>query len=107
VLEVRRVATAGTSERIEFDVSDTGIGIAPEFLVHLFEPFAQADATAARRFGGTGLGLALSAKLAQLMEGTIEVASTPGAGSRFTVSIPARAAPARAGTDARAPEAQA
>jgi PAS domain S-box-containing protein len=107
VLEVRRVATAGTSERIEFDVSDTGIGIAPEFLVHLFEPFAQADATAARRFGGTGLGLALSAKLAQLMEGTIEVASTPGAGSRFIVSIPAPAAPARAGTDAHAPEAQA
>lgn len=107
-LEARRVAASDSSERIELVVSDTGIGVAPEFLGRLFEPSARADATAARRFGDTGLGLALSAKLVRLMEGTIEVASMPGAGSRFTVSVPARAAPAaRTGADAHAPGAQA
>lgn len=98
-LEVRRSGAAGSPARVEFTVSDTGIGIAPEFVDQLFEPFAQADATAARRFGGTGLGLALSAKLAQLLQGTIGVASTPGVGSRFTVSIPVRYASPSAGVD--------
>lgn len=93
-LEVRRGGAGDPSGRVEFVVSDTGIGIAPEFLGHLFEPFAQADATAARRFGGTGLGLALSAKLARLMQGSIAAASTLGAGSRFTVSVPAGRSPA-------------
>ncbi|HEX8738588.1 MAG TPA: PAS domain-containing sensor histidine kinase [Casimicrobiaceae bacterium] len=100
-LVVRRSAAAGSPVRVEFTVSDTGIGIAPEFVDQLFEPFAQADTTAARRFGGTGLGLALSSKLAQLLQGTIEVTSTPGAGSRFTVSVPVRYASPPAGVDRR------
>ncbi|HEX7327704.1 MAG TPA: PAS domain-containing sensor histidine kinase [Casimicrobiaceae bacterium] len=100
-LEVRRRNVAGSAARVEFTVSDTGTGIAPEFADQLFEPFAQADATAARRFGGTGLGLALASKLAELLQGTIEVASTPGAGSRFTVSIPVRYVPPPEGIDQR------
>jgi signal transduction histidine kinase len=72
-----------------FTVADTGIGIAPEYLPQLFEPFTQADATHTRQHSGTGLGLALSQRFCQLMGGTITVVSAPGAGSTFTVRLPA------------------
>ena len=72
---------------IEIAVGDTGIGIAPECLSGVFERFAQVDRSMARRFGGTGLGLTISRSLVELMGGRIEVASEPGVGTRFSVSL--------------------
>ena len=89
--EVRlRVRVAG--DQLWFDVSDTGPGMPPEQLAHLFEPFTQGDASLHRRFGGTGLGTALCKQLATLMGGEVQVRSTLGQGSVFTVRLPLRAA---------------
>ena len=79
---------AGAPEQIEITVADTGIGIAESALPRLFEPFLQADDSIARRFGGTGLGLALCRRLARLMGGEIGAHSVEGAGSVFTVRLP-------------------
>ncbi|WP_256806590.1 ATP-binding protein [Bradyrhizobium sp. Bra64] len=75
---------------VEWTVTDSGIGIAPEKLDKLFSDFAQADASISRRFGGTGLGLAISRRIIEQMGGTIGVTSTPGEGStfRFTLVLP-------------------
>jgi PAS domain S-box-containing protein len=70
------------------EVADTGIGIAPEQVERLFVPFNQGDSSMARRFGGTGLGLALSRRLAALMGGALDVRSTLGAGSTFGLQLP-------------------
>ena len=75
---------------IELAVADTGIGLTAEQQAKLFQDFAQADSLTARRYGGTGLGLALSRKLARMMGGDVTVASEPGQGSVFTVRMPAR-----------------
>jgi PAS domain S-box-containing protein len=81
--------------RVRIAVSDTGIGIDPEILTHMFEPFTQADASTTRTYGGTGLGLAIVRELVKLMGGTIDCKSQPGIGSTFFFSIPL--APASAG----------
>ena len=75
---------------VEWTVTDSGIGIAPEKLGQLFSDFAQADASISRRFGGTGLGLAISRRIIEQRGGTIGVTSTPGEGSsfRFTLVLP-------------------
>jgi two-component system, sensor histidine kinase and response regulator len=73
---------------------DTGIGIDSQRILHIFEPFAQADASMSRRFGGTGLGTTIARQLVELMGGSISVESEPGQGSCFTVLIPL--APAQA-----------
>jgi signal transduction histidine kinase len=88
-LRARRVANG--RDWIEFAVADTGIGMTPEQQAKLFEEFSQADATTAQRFGGTGLGLALSRKLARMMGGDVTVTSEPGKGSVFTVRLPGSA----------------
>ena len=69
-------------------VSDTGIGMTPEQIGRLFQPFMQADAATSRKYGGTGLGLALSQKYCTMMGGEIAVASEPGKGTAFTVRLP-------------------
>ena len=91
-LRAARELRAG-GEYVVFEVSDTGIGMSAEEIEQLFQEFTQVSA-GGRRAGGTGLGLALSRKLCQLMGGDIEVRSQPGAGSVFRALLPLRPAPA-------------
>jgi len=78
-------------------VSDTGIGIAPQTLASLFEPFAQADSSTSRRYGGTGLGLVISRQLVEMMGGQIDVRSAPQQGSDFSFTVRLEPATAPAG----------
>ncbi|MEO1086890.1 MAG: ATP-binding protein, partial [Acidobacteriota bacterium] len=83
-----RVSAEARGDVVEVSVSDTGIGIPPGKLSSIFESFEQADASTAREFGGTGLGLTISRQLVELHGGTIRVESTPGEGSRFVFTLP-------------------
>jgi signal transduction histidine kinase len=90
------VGCAGEAS-VRFSVSDTGLGIAREDLGRLFQPFTQLHTGLTRRYGGTGLGLYISRRLAELLGGRVEVASEPGHGATFSLLIPATAnAPATA-----------
>jgi signal transduction histidine kinase/DNA-binding response OmpR family regulator len=79
---------------LSFTVRDTGIGMTPAQLARLFEAFSQADAATTRKYGGTGLGLALSRRLCRMMGGDVTVESEAGRGSTFTVRLPALVTPA-------------
>ncbi len=84
---VREDARTESSTSLHFSVTDTGIGIPPEQHGAIFEPFRQADESTTRRFGGTGLGLTISATLVRLMGGRLWVESEPGAGSTFHFTV--------------------
>jgi len=89
VLEVRHRVERGRS-LLQFVVSDTGCGIAEAYRPHLFVPFTQQDRSTTRRYGGTGLGLSIVKKLVDAMDGTIDVCSASGAGTRVDVRVPLR-----------------
>ena len=88
-LRVRKVADG--RDWVELAVADTGIGLTAQQQAKLFQDFTQADSLTARRYGGTGLGLALSRRLARMMGGDVTVTSEPGKGSVFTVRLPGSA----------------
>jgi signal transduction histidine kinase/DNA-binding response OmpR family regulator len=84
-----RLTARREADEVVFEVSDTGIGIAPEHMDRLFQPFSQAESSTTRRFGGTGLGLVISRRFCQMLGGDITVQSEVGIGSIFTVRLPA------------------
>jgi PAS domain S-box-containing protein len=102
-----RVALASRNDgeaRLRFAVEDTGIGITPSQLAHIFEPFTQADGSTTRRFGGTGLGLTICRQVVEAMGGQLAATSVPSSGSTFTFEIPLRVSAAEvASADAARP----
>jgi signal transduction histidine kinase/CheY-like chemotaxis protein len=85
----RLVKNAAGDAKLQFDVADTGIGMTADQIGRIFTPFTQADASCTRNYGGTGMGLAISRRLAQLLDGDITVRSVPGEGSLFRLEIAA------------------
>jgi len=102
-IRARRLPDIQGQLRLRFEVEDSGIGIAAETLPRLFAPFEQVDASSTRQYGGTGLGLALARRLAEMMGGTTGVDSTLGRGSLFWLELPFSAAATAAGTVPDAP----
>jgi len=96
-LSLRAAADDGGDIRLDFTVWDTGIGIPPDRLAALFQPFVQVDNSTTRKFGGSGLGLSIAKQLTEAMGGKISVASTPGVGSTFSffIKLPATQAAAK------------
>jgi len=84
---VRALESNAADERVEISVIDTGIGISEEAQKHLFQPFTQAEADTSRRFGGTGLGLTICRRLADLMGGSVSMQSTPGVGTTIRLLV--------------------
>ncbi|MEG4631058.1 CHASE4 domain-containing protein [Microcoleus sp. AR_TQ3_B6] len=89
VERIKNNENSGDFEQLIFKCTDTGIGITPEQLQKLFQPFTQADASTTRKYGGTGLGLAIAQKYSQMLGGEITVNSEFGKGSTFTLILPA------------------
>jgi PAS domain S-box-containing protein len=87
-LRVQPCLLANGSAGVRLCVQDNGIGMSPQVVAKLFQPFTQADESTARKFGGTGLGLSITQRLVELMHGRITVASTPSTGSEFVVELP-------------------
>jgi CheY-like chemotaxis protein len=85
---VRVAVRTSAPGRVRFQVSDTGIGVPPDKLAAIFEPFTQADGSHTRQFGGTGLGLAITRRLVNLLDGSVWAESEPGRGSNFFVDLP-------------------
>ena len=86
-LSVERKARYEGKTALSFTISDTGIGISPEFLPHIFDSFAQEDSSSTNRFGSSGLGLAITKNIVEMMNGDIEVQSEKGRGTTFTVTV--------------------
>jgi CheY-like chemotaxis protein/two-component sensor histidine kinase len=105
-VSVRTQAETEALAEVRIDISDTGIGIPPDALRRLFQPFAQADASISRKYGGTGLGLALSKRLVELMGGKVGVESEPGRGSTFWFTLRLEKSSAVLPDPARRPEVQ-
>lgn len=87
-LEIKQVERKNGGVFLQFVVSDTGIGMSEEFLEHLFLPFEQADNQISQKYGGTGLGMAITHNLVDLLGGSIQVKSKPQEGTTFTVQLP-------------------
>ncbi len=90
-------------DELAFAVTDSGIGMTPEQMSRLFESFTQAESSTSRRYGGTGLGLALTRRFSEMMGGSVDVTSAAGVGSTFTLRIPAQVDRARRAMAASAP----
>lgn len=88
LIRIEAVHVTGDEALLQFTVSDTGIGIAPDYLVRLFEAFTQADSSVTRHYGGTGLGLSICKRLLSLMGGEISVKSTVNKGTSFVFQLP-------------------
>jgi PAS domain S-box-containing protein len=93
-IKIRNLGHSNEQHMLEFEIADTGIGISKEQQAKLFKSFSQADAGTYGKYGGSGLGLSISAKLVELMGGTIRVVSAPGQGSSFIFTIKVKSAAA-------------
>ena len=91
-----RVSISRPNHNVVIRVADTGVGISPDKIADLFEPFVQADSSTTREYGGSGLGLAITRDLCHAMGGTIEAASQPGVGTTFEVQLPLQVGSAEA-----------
>ena len=91
-LRISRQAADGEAAWIKFEIVDSGIGMSDEQMGRLFQAFTQADSSTTRNFGGTGLGLTITKHFCAMLGGSIDVKSTPGQGSTFTILLPDRAA---------------
>jgi len=87
IVHAKNISEEDTTVTVEISIQDTGIGMSPAQAAKIFDPFTQADGSTTRKFGGTGLGLTISKRLASLMGGALNVESEPGVGSRFYFTV--------------------